>query len=121
MTKPAPTTWELTKNRPEPLLEPAVRKGKYPGAERAAVVYLRYQTGYSESEIAALQGMDEETVKADIAYMQSTFPPRILIAHANDRLRLVVQKAQAAQYQELLRQTLEISAEEFLAAGVSPT
>lgn len=119
-TRP-PDKWELIKNRPEPLLEPGSRKGKYPAAERAAVVYLHYQTGYSEAEIASFQGVDEATIRADIAYMQSTFPPRILVAHGNDRLRLVVQKAQSAQYQELLRQTLQIPAEEFLAAGVSPT
>lgn len=117
--------WAIKKSGAPPGLG-RIQKGDYPEAERASKVYTHYITGYAEEEIVKFMNAGGaectvEDIERDIQHIQSLLPTRTLIAHENDRNRLLLQRTEGRQYRRLLSEALSIEAARYLASGVSPT
>lgn len=117
--------WAVTKAG----MPPVVKRGsktEYPHHERSVKAYNHYLSGYTEEEIAAFlthtegEDVSVEQVQMDIQHIQSLHPVRTLIAHNNDRERLLLQRTQSSQYRRLLTESLSIPAEAWVAGGMSP-
>lgn len=117
--------WAITKSD----VPPAIKRGAkddYPEHARAVEAYNHYISGYREEEIADFFrsiGMEctVEEIERDIQHIKTMHPTRVLIAHENDRNRLLLQRTEGTEYRRLLGEALKLKAEQFLAAGISPT
>jgi hypothetical protein len=112
--------WAIRKTGPAPLVSRA-DKLDYPQHERAARAYTIYISGYTEDEIAKFLGCTLEDVAADMIHMQSCIPTRTIIAHENDRNRILIQRSESQKYRSLLSQALSLPVEQYLQAGIAPT
>ncbi len=117
--------WAIKKSGPPPHIG-RIGKDDYPDAERASTVYTHFITGYAEEEIAKFMqavGVEcsVEDIERDIQHIQSLLPTRVLIAHQNDRNRLLIQRTEGKQYRRLLAEALAVQATNYIASGVSPT
>lgn len=92
----------------------------YKNSQRAAKVYSHYLSGFAEDEIAYFFKISETEVKLDLQYVQSGMSPRAIIAHNNDRARILVQREQSDKYRRLLKDSLAKPVDEWLASGISP-
>ena len=116
--------YAITKSGPPPDIK-RIGKDDYPHHERASTSYTHYITGYTEEEIADFlteAGIKCETrdVERDIQHIQSLLPTRTVIAHENDRNRLLIQRNQGKQYRALLKEALAIKAKDYVESGLSP-
>jgi hypothetical protein len=110
--------WGFKKEGPKPLLN---RNGsEYPHHKRAEETYSQYLSGFSEQEIGAFFGIDPAEVLKDIQHVQQVLPARTVLAHINDRNRLLIQKLEGEKYRRQLSEALSISPQDYLKAGVSP-
>lgn len=117
--------WAIEKSDVPPVIK---RSGNdiYPQHDRAVVTYNHYISGFTEEEILEfLRATGEECELADIVrdiqHIKTLHPTRVLIAHENDRNRLLIQRTEGRQYRRLLAEALAMKAEAFVAAGMSPT
>lgn len=92
----------------------------YPFAERAEEVHSHWMVGYDELEIAAFMGLSEIDVAQDLQYMQKRMTPRQVLAQCNDRERIKLYRTRSKAYNRLLGESLEKTADEYLAAGFTP-
>ena len=92
----------------------------YENANRAARVYSHYMVGFDESEIAYYFSISEMEVKRDLQHVISGMSPRAVIAHNNDRNRILVQREQSAKYRKLLKDALDKPVNDWLDSGISP-
>jgi hypothetical protein len=92
----------------------------YQNRERARDTYGTWMSGFTEDEVAKFYGIPVEEIERDIVYIQTTTPTRQIIAHQNDRNRILIQRQESQKFRELLKGALELRAVDFLAAGVSP-
>ena len=116
--------WAVTKSGPPP--EKQISNNDYPHHRRADIAYTHYISGRIPSEIVEFlrfQGIEctEQDIEYDIQHIQTRLPTRTLIAHENDRNRLLIQRTEGEQYRRLLGEALKVQASTYLAAGVSPT
>jgi hypothetical protein len=86
----------------------------------AAKIYNLFIGGYTEEEVSEHIGVAVKTVESAIGHMRSCLSSRTIIAHNNDRLRILVQRSESEKFRKLLGDSLSIKAEEYLRAGVSP-
>lgn len=93
---------------------------EYPHHKRAEETYSQYLSGYSEQEIGAFFGIDPAEVLKDIQHVQQVLPARTVLAHINDRNRLLILKLEGEKYRRQLSESLSISPQDYLRAGVSP-
>jgi|GEM_PF-2127350 hypothetical protein len=98
----------------------------YPFHDRAVMVYNQYISGFTEEEIVVFlnrsgEECDLTDIECDLQHIKSLHPTRALIAHENDRNRLLLQRTEGKQYRRLLGESLSIEAKQFLAAGINPT
>jgi hypothetical protein len=118
MGKNSPHPWGFKKEGPKPMLN---RNGsEYPHHKRAEETYSQYLSGYSEQEIGAFFGIDPAEVLKDIQHVQQVLPARTVLAHINDRNRLLILKLEGEKYRRQLSESLSISPQDYLRAGVSP-
>lgn len=117
--------WGITKSDVPPAIK---RSGKdiYPEHDRAVVSYNHYISGFTEEEIVAFysavgQECTPEDIARDIQHVKTLHPTRVIIAHENDRNRLLLQRTEGTQYRRLLGEALAMGAVQYLAAGMSPT
>lgn len=96
------------------------RQLDYPDYKRAHDNYSTWMCGYTPEEIAEFEGMDVKEVLKDLRYVEKTLSPRASIAHGNDRLRLIQQRAEAASFSRLMKESLAVTAKEYIAQGLSP-
>jgi len=108
----------MTKVGPRPLVRRI--KSDYPHHKRATRVYGHWLSGYVESEIAGFFGISEAEVERDVQHVQAMLSPKVIIAQHNDRARILLQRAQSENYRRLLGQALEMAAEDYLRAGLTP-
>ena len=111
-------TWAIKKDGPRPLLNRG--KTEYPHHKRAARVYSQWLSGYSEEEIATFFELTVDEVERDIQHTSSLLSQRTVIAHHNDRNRILTQRAEGARYRKLLRDALATPVEDYLEAGIAP-
>ncbi len=109
----------MLKTGPEPLLHRG--ETEYPHHKRACRVYSQWTAGYNEEEIGRFFGITPEDVEQDVQHIAGILPTRVVIAHNNDRGRILIQRAEAEKYRRLLREALATSVSEYLASGVAPT
>jgi hypothetical protein len=110
--------WGFKKEGPKPMLN---RNGsEYPHHKRSEETYSQYLSGYSEQEIGAFFGIEPAEVLKDIQHVHQVLPPRTVLAHINDRNRLLIQKLEGEKYRRQLSESLSISPQDYLKAGVSP-
>jgi hypothetical protein len=119
MGKNSTHPWSITKSGPQPLLHRD--RTEYEHHSRAQQVYSQWMSGTPESDIAGFFGITEIDVLRDIQHIQQVLPVRTVISHLHDRNRVLILKAEGKQYQELLHQSLNTPAAEFIKNGVSPT
>jgi hypothetical protein len=119
MGKNSTHAWSITKTGPQPLLHRD--RTKYEFHERAQQVYSQWMSGIPEEEIATFFKIERVDVLRDIQHVQQTLPVRTVISHLHDRNRILILRAEGEKYQELLHQSLDTPALEFLRNGVSPT
>jgi hypothetical protein len=86
-----------------------------------AKCYNMFIGGYSEEEVAAHFEIPVQMVERAIQHTRSCLSGRTIIAHNNDRLRILVQRTESEKYRKLLGDALSIKAEDFLKAGIAPT
>lgn len=117
--------WAIEKSDVPPAIK---RSGNdiYPQHDRAVITYNHYISGFTEEEIVSFfQATGEECelsdILRDIQHIKTLHPTRVLIAHENDRNRLLLQRTEGKQYRRLLGEALAMKAEQFLAAGMSPS
>jgi hypothetical protein len=111
--------WAIRKTGPAPLVSRA-DKLDYPQHDRAARAYTIYISGYTEDEIAKFLSCTLEDVAADLIHMQSCIPTRTIIAHENDRNRILIQRSESQKYRTLLSSALSVPVEQYLQAGITP-
>ena len=92
----------------------------YDNAKRAARVYSHWLTGFTEPEIAYFFSISEMEVKRDLQHIISGMSPRAVIAHNNDRARILIQREQSDQYRKMLKDALQKPVDDWLDAGISP-
>jgi hypothetical protein len=110
--------WGFKKEGQKPLLN---RNGsEYPYHKRAEETYSQWLSGFSEQEIGLFFGIDPAEVLKDIQHVQQVLPARTVLAHVNDRNRLLIQKLEGEKYRRQLSEALSISPQDYLKAGVSP-
>jgi hypothetical protein len=110
--------WGFKKEGPKPLLN---RNGsEYPYHKRAEETYSQYLSGFSEQEIGLFFGIDPAEVLKDIQHVQQVLPARTVLAHVNDRNRLMIQKLEGEKYRRQLSEALSIPPQDYLKAGISP-
>jgi hypothetical protein len=86
----------------------------------AAKCYNMFVGGYSEEEVAVYFEVPVNIVERAIQHTRSCLSGRTIIAHNNDRLRILVQRSESEKYRKLLGDALSINAEDFLKAGIAP-
>ena len=92
----------------------------YTNHKRAQQVYSQWMAGYAEEEIARFFGIELQEVLRDIQHIHQVLPTRTVIAHLNDRNRILIQRAEQEQYRRLLADALATPVDNYLQAGVSP-
>ncbi len=92
----------------------------YPFHDRAQQLYNQWISGFTEDEIALFHQLPLEEVKRDLMYVQTKIPVRQIIAHNNDRNRIMVQREQSESFRRLFKESLELSAAQLVANGLSP-
>lgn len=92
----------------------------YPNHDRANDLYGFFMTGYTEDEIALFMGMDVSEVQKDLMYVNTKLSVRQIIQHNNDRSRILLQRENSLNFQNLMKDSLSTSAETLIAAGLSP-
>jgi hypothetical protein len=110
--------YAITKQGPEPLLHKD--RTSYANHDRACRVYSQWLAGYSEEEVADFFGIQPRDVELDIQHVHGILPTRTVIAHNNDRSRLLVQRQQSEEFRRLMHESLSTPASALLAAGISP-
>jgi hypothetical protein len=110
--------YSITKEGPEPLLHR--QRTAYPNHERACRVYSQWLAGYSEEEVAEFFGIQPRDVELDVQHIHGILPTRTVIAHNNDRSRILVQRQQSEEFRRLMGEALKTSANDYLNAGISP-
>lgn len=110
--------YSIIKQGPEPLLHKD--RTAYPNHERACRVYSQWVAGYSEEEIADFFGIQPRDVELDVQHISGILPTRTVIAHNNDRSRLLVQRQQSEEFRRLMGEALKTPANDYLSAGISP-
>src|SRR5512135_3638374 len=118
MGKNSTHAWAITKAGPEPLLHRD--RTEYEHHARAQKTYSQWSSGYSEEEIARFFGIELEEVLRDIQHIHQVLPTRTVIAHLNDRNRLLIQRAEGERYRRMLSESLQTPVANYLEAGVSP-
>lgn len=93
---------------------------EYPEANRAHKVYASWMSGYTPEEIAKSKGLEIEQVEKDLEYVSESLPVRTLIAHGNDRSRILLQREQSDDFRRLMRESLEKTATDYIKEGLSP-
>jgi hypothetical protein len=93
---------------------------EYPNHKRAGKVYSSWMSGYTPEEIAEFEMITVKDVAADLRYITLSLPHRTVIAHNNDRSRILIQRQQSEDFQALLKRALTITADDYLAKGISP-
>lgn len=119
MGKNSTHSWSITKTGPQPLLHRD--RTTYEFHERSQQVYSQWMSGIAEEEIASFFRIELADVLRDVQHVQQTLPVRTVISHLHDRNRVLILRAEGQKYQDLLRQSLETPAAEYLRNGVSPT
>ena len=109
--------WAITKAQKGP---DGVDTLGYPEHKRSCMTYSQYISGFTEEEISDFMEIELREVKRDIQHIITTLPPRTIIQHNNDRQRIILQREEAANYNKLINDSLKMTANDFLAAGVSP-
>jgi hypothetical protein len=117
MGKNSQHPWGFKKEGPKPLLH---RGAEYPHRKRAEEVYSQWLSGFDEREIAAFFEIDVLDVMKDIQYVQQHLSQRSVLAHVNDRNRLMIQKLEGHKYHQKLSEVLSIPAKVYLQAGINP-
>jgi hypothetical protein len=109
--------WGIKKldNRPVKVL-----MGDCEDPKLAAKCYNMFVGGYSEEEVAIYFEVPVNIVERAIQHTRSCLSGRTIIAHNNDRLRILVQRNESEKYRKLLGDALSINAEDFLKAGIAP-
>ena len=92
----------------------------YENHDRACELYSHYMSGYTEEEIVSFFNLEVEEVRKDLQHIKSTLPVRTLIAHENDRQRIIVQRNNGIVYEKLLSRSLNMEPLDFLKMGISP-
>ena len=110
--------YAITKQGPEPLLHKD--RTAYPNHDRACRVYSQWLAGYSEEEVADFFGIEPRDVELDVQHVHGILPTRTVIAHNNDRSRLLVQRQQSEEFRRLMGEALKTPATDYLSAGISP-
>jgi hypothetical protein len=82
--------------------------------------YNMFIAGYTEEEVAHHMGVRVEVVERAIEHTRSCLSSRTIISHNNDRQRILLQRAESDKYRKLLGDALNISAKDYLAAGITP-
>lgn len=118
MGKNSSRAWSITKAGPEPLLHRD--RTEYPQHRRAQQTYSQWMSGFSEEEIARFFQIEVEDVLRDVQHIHQVLPVRTVVAHLNDRNRILIQRAEGEKYRRLLSQSLSTPVERYLQAGVSP-
>jgi len=93
---------------------------EYPEANRAHKVYASWMSGYTPEEIAKSKGLEVEQVEKDLEYVSQSLPVRTLIAHGNDRSRILLQREQSDDFRRLMKESLEKTATDYIKEGLSP-
>jgi hypothetical protein len=118
MGKNSSHAWAITKAGPEPLLHRD--RIAYPDHRRAQQTYSQWMSGFGEDEIARFFEIEIEEVLRDVQHVHQILPVRTVIAHLNDRNRILIQRAEGERYRRLLSESLSTPVEDYLQAGVSP-
>ena len=92
----------------------------YPNHDRANDLYGLYMTGYTEDEISVFTGLDIVEVKKDLMYVNTKLSVRQIIQHNNDRARILLQRENSLNFQNLMKDSLSTPAAALIAAGLSP-
>lgn len=92
----------------------------YEFAERAAEAHALYCNGYEIEEIAAIYEVSEADIQKDLAHIHKNLTSRQTISMNNDRQRIMIQKTNFKKYKRILDESLTITAQNYLAAGLSP-
>ena len=77
-------------------------------------------SGFGEHEIARFFEIEVEEVLRDVQHVHQILSVRTVIAHLNDRNRILIQRAEGERYRQLLSESLSTPVEGYLQAGVSP-
>ena len=117
--------WAMTKTDVPPLIKRGA-KGDYPEHDRAVKVYNHWISGSLPEEIVTFLNKigiecDVTDIECDLQHVKSLHPTKVLIAHENDRNRLLLQRTEGEQYRRLISEALQLKATQYLAAGISPT
>jgi hypothetical protein len=112
-------SWLVKKEGPEPLL--AKKTKAYPHWERANVSYSHWISGKTEAEIVKFTGVSLIEVQKDIAHIESVLPSKTLIANNNTRQRILLQRTEAENYHNKLKDALTTDVAAYLKAGLNPT
>jgi hypothetical protein len=108
--------WAMVKNGPEPLLHQD--KMAYRQHKGACGFYRHWTAAYSEEEIARFFQLPVREVLLDIEHIQAV-PTRSVIAQENDRNRILLQRAEAELYRNLLSEAPTLPIGPYLAARIS--
>lgn len=92
----------------------------YPNHDRANDLYSMWMTGYTEDEIAEFISLDVSEVKKDLMYVNTKLTARQIIAHNNDRNRILLQRKDSESFRKMMSDSLSAPVEALLAAGLSP-
>jgi hypothetical protein len=76
--------------------------------------------GYTEEEVAKFFGIEPRDVELDVQHIHGVLATRTVIAHNNDRSRLLVQRQQSEEFRRLMGEALKTSATDYLNSGISP-
>ena len=117
--------WAIVKSDVPPLIKRGA-KDDYPEHDRAVKVYNHYISGSIPEEIVAFLNKigidcDVTDIECDLQHIKSLHPTKVIIAHENDRNRLLLQRTEGEQYRRLIGEALKLQAVQYLAAGISPT
>jgi hypothetical protein len=118
MGKNSTHAWAITKAGPEPLLRRD--RTEYEHHARAQKTYSQWMSGFSEQEIADFFQIEVEDVLRDVQHCHQILPVRTVLAHLNDRNRILIQRAEGEKYRRLLSESLSTPVEDYLQSGVSP-
>jgi hypothetical protein len=99
---------------------PETKISKYEFHERASETYAHWLGGSTEEEIAEFFKLTVKEVETDLQHIRSCLPVRTILAHGNDRIRILLQREQSADFRRLLKETLQKTASEYLQSGLSP-
>jgi K+-sensing histidine kinase KdpD len=102
------------------LAPPEANALAYPNHDRANDVYSMWMSGYTEDEVADFTQIDVAEVKKDLMYVNTKLTTRQIIAHNNDRSRIMLQRNESENFRNMMRDALGVDVRTLLAAGVSP-